>query len=329
MGKRKPLSDGSKRRCLKVNEIPQVLKGNFPDPPHPTLPKHPFTLGFIAPKGSGKTTTLVNFVVFYANFFHNIFVFSPTIKSDDKWLWVRQQDLLCENTTLKRFVDRLNNDPDDPRSIVAKPPPAAYGREAEETREMWAEEPKFNGRVPEECFLDDYDQSTLRALMDQQQSVTDYLEGYKTQLPMAPRFLINRVLFIFDDLVGSQLFSLAHNNPFKKLNTNHRHYSASILMVSQAYKEIPRAVRTNWSALILFCIPNQQEVEVIYAENPVFLAKPCWMEMFRYATEEPFSFLYINYQTVKRDERCMKNFDEILSFRTSLLEPQCPADDPH
>jgi len=36
-----------------------------------------------------------------------------------------------------------------------------------------------------------------------------------------------------DDLVGSKLFSGKRNNPFKMLNTNHRHYSASILMCSQ------------------------------------------------------------------------------------------------
>jgi len=38
---------------------------------------------------------------------------------------------------------------------------------------------------------------------------------------------------VFDDLVGSSLFSAKKDNPFKKLNSNHRHYSASLLMVTQ------------------------------------------------------------------------------------------------
>lgn len=40
------------------------------------------------------------------------------------------------------------------------------------------------------------------------------------------------------DLVGSSLFSNARNNVFKGLNTRHRHYSCSMLMVSQGYKYI-------------------------------------------------------------------------------------------
>lgn len=318
MEKDKPIK--RKHGSLQVKEIPQVIKGDHPDPPHDVLPKHPFTLGFIAPKGSGKTTTLVNIVVFYAKYFHNIFVFSPTIKSDDKWLWVRQQDLLVENKKLKHFLDNMHNDPDDPETIVAKPPPAAYGQEADETREMWAAEPKFNGRIPEQCFLDTYDQNTLRQILDQQNSLTNFLEGHSKKIPVAARYLINRVLFIFDDLVGSKLFSDARGNPFTTLNTNHRHYSASILMVSQAYKEIPKTIRTQWSALILFCIPNQQEVEVVYSEHPVRLAKKSWMQMFQHATEAPFSFLYINYQKIMRDEKCMRNFDEVLFFKNETPE---------
>jgi hypothetical protein len=121
----------------------------------------------------------------------------------------------------------------------------------------------------------------------------------------------NRILFIFDDLVGSQLFSNARGNIFKKLNSNHRHYSASILMVTQAYKEIPKTVRTNFSCLIIFEIPNDQEVEVIFKENSLYMKKDDWMELYEYAVEGDHDFLYINYQKPKR-LRAMKNFDQVL-----------------
>ena len=125
------------------------------------------------------------------------------------------------------------------------------------------------------------------------------------------KFLANRMLIIFDDLVGSSLFSQRKKDPFKILNTTHRHYSASMLLVTQAYKEIPKTVRTNFSALIIFEIPNEKELDVIYEENPVGLKRDDWMKFYNYATEGAHDFMFINYQKPK-NQRIMKNFTHIL-----------------
>lgn len=95
------------------------------------------------------------------------------------------------------------------------------------------------------------------------------------------------------------------------LNTNHRHYSASLIIVSQAYKEIPKTIRTNFSALILFEIPNDKEVEVIYEENSLYMKRPQWQEAYEYAVDGDHDFMYINYQKPKR-LRLMKNFEKVL-----------------
>lgn len=52
-----------------------------PDAPYEMLPKHEFSMALIAPKGSGKTTTIVNLLDFYKGYFHTILVFSPTVES--------------------------------------------------------------------------------------------------------------------------------------------------------------------------------------------------------------------------------------------------------
>lgn len=70
---------------LKVNPIPVPRGYIHPVPPDETLPRHEFSVGLIAPKGSGKTTVLVNLLSFYRNYFHTILVFSPTVASDEKW----------------------------------------------------------------------------------------------------------------------------------------------------------------------------------------------------------------------------------------------------
>lgn len=84
-------------------------------------------------------------------------------------------------------------------------------------------------------------------------------------------------------------------------------------MVSQGYKEIPRTIRTNWSALILFEIANDKEVFCIYEENTMGLKIKPWIEIFEHCTKEPYGFMYLNSKGV-RGKRVMKNFDNFLQY---------------
>jgi hypothetical protein len=82
-------------------------------------------------------------------------------------------------------------------------------------------------------------------------------------------------------------------------------------MVSQGYKEIPKTIRTNWTCLIVFEIGNEREVQVIYEEYAMGLKSDDWLELYKHATEEDHSFLFINFQKPKR-MRMMKNFTNYL-----------------
>jgi hypothetical protein len=91
----------------------------------------------------------------------------------------------------------------------------------------------------------------------------------------------------------------------------HRHSSASVIIVTQAYKAIPKTIRTNCNALVLFEIPNLSELKVIYEENPEGMHEDEWMRVYKYATDEPYSFLYINNKFPK-GQRVYKKFDTLL-----------------
>jgi hypothetical protein len=61
-------SDRMKKRKqgqCKITQIPVPDGCEHPDPPYPELPRHEFTMGLIAPKGSGKTTTMINLLRLY------------------------------------------------------------------------------------------------------------------------------------------------------------------------------------------------------------------------------------------------------------------------
>lgn len=285
---------------LTVKPIPVPAAYKHPPPLHDVLPTHEFTLGLIAPKGAGKTTTIINLLKFYKGYFHTILVFSPTIESDEKWDWAKEQVLLSENKPLKEWLKKMAEQRQDENKVVQGPKldTALEG--------LVNKSDEFSGRIPEEHFFTSYDDETFSEIMEEQLSVIKLLKKFDQ-----PKYLANRILIIFDDLVGSSLFSGSKQSYFKGVNTRHRHYSASFIMVSQGYKEIPKTIRTNWTALIVFEIGNEKEVEVIYEEWPMGLKRDDWMDLYHYATAGDHSFLYINFQKPKR-LRIMKNFEQYL-----------------
>jgi hypothetical protein len=301
-----------KRYALK--NIPVVTEVPVPDVHHPPpnydrLPTHEFTMGLIAPKGSGKTTTIINLMEFYADYFHSILVFSPTVASDEKWDYIKRKPLLKQNVELKAWVKSMAQKKRK-RGIVEGPP---IKNEFEGLVDDY--DPEFDGIVPEECFYEDYDEETLRKIYTEQMTMVKLLKKYgKT------KHLANRVLIIFDDMVGSILFSNARRNVFKGFNTRHRHYSCSMLMVSQGYNEIPRTVRINYTCLVIFEICNDKELEVIHYDFSMGIRKyDDWLKVYMEATKLPFNFLFYNIQPVDKNLRTMRNFEDYI-FITSEEE---------
>lgn len=288
-----------KDKPLLVKPIPVPTKYKHPLPQYDQLPTHEFTMGLIAPKGAGKTTTICNLLHFYRNYFHTILVFSPTIDSDEKWDWIKDQKLIIENMPLKKWLRDMARKRED--DAIVQPAPISHELEG-----LVNQRDKFTGKIPEEHFFDKYDDAKFMEIMEEQMSLIKALKKYDQ-----PKYLANRILIIFDDLVGSSLFSGSRGSYFKGVNTRHRHYSASFLMVSQGYKEIPKTIRTNWTCLIVFEIGNEREVQVIYEEYAMGLKSDDWLELYKHATEADHSFLYINFQKPKK-LRMMKNFTNYL-----------------
>jgi len=293
-------------KVLKVKPVPVPKGSDHPPPPNRVLPKHEFTLGLIAPKGAGKTTMIANLLYWYKNYFHDIFVFSPTVLSDEKWDWLKEQKLLIENKPLKNWIalEQARRNGLHGNEIVGKPN-ISTELEGRNTNQQEV----FDGKIPEENFYHEYCEEDLSKILTRQKQVIDALKKHNK-----PKYLADRILLIFDDLVGSSLFSNAKDNLFKGFNTRHRHYSASVIMVSQGYKEIPKTVRSNWTALILFEISNDKEVSVIYEEATMGLHKNVWYDMYNHAISEPYGFMYMNSKQPKKF-RVMKNFDKYLTYQ--------------
>jgi len=215
--------------------------------------------------------------------------------NDEKWDWVKKQPLLGENKKLKEFI-RKEQIKESKNEIVQSP--AGYIPEIEK-------EDDFEPYIPEDCFMAEYSESDLLDILKEQQKVVEWLKSKDKS-----KHLANRILFVFDDMVGSNLFSNDRQNAFKMLNTNHRHKSASLIIVSQAYREIPKTPRTNFSCLVLFEILSEGELEAIMTEFPMGMKKNEWLMCYNYCVEGEFNFLFYNMQIKEKRLRVFKNFDE-------------------
>jgi hypothetical protein len=148
--------------------------------------------------------------------------------------------------------------------------------------------------------------------MDKQDKIIEILKKLGE-----PKYLADRVLIIFDDLVGSDIFSNRKKSPYKKLATCHRHLSFSSIAVSQAYNELLRTSRIQFSCLVLFEIWNQKELITIYEENPVGMTFDDWLKVYKYCVKEKYAFMFINYQQ-EEGERITRNFDEFIFYESKF-----------
>lgn len=66
--KNKTKSLRKRSHLLEVVPVPVPKGSDHPPPPYGNglLPVHEFTMGLIAPKGKGKTTTIINLLEFYS-----------------------------------------------------------------------------------------------------------------------------------------------------------------------------------------------------------------------------------------------------------------------
>lgn len=179
------------KRKLEVKEIPVDLAAFHPQPPNPILPIHEFSMGLIAPKGSGKTTLLVNLIMFYKKYFHTIIVFSPTVKNDDKWVFVKKQHLLLENKPLKKFLKDLEKKKEKAEFVMNRPKNTPIdGDTAVDVVEgnKGEIEDRFDSEVPEDCFLEEYSEADLISILKEQQKMIDLLASHGKSKHLANRY---------------------------------------------------------------------------------------------------------------------------------------------
>lgn len=259
--KRKTVTEGD----LSIEPIKEPAGAQHPDAPHPNLPKHEFSALMVAPRGSGKTTLVLNLLSkLYAGYFHRVVVFSPTQHGDPKWEVIKKQKGILQkyedplegkdgHTDKKQKADDSEESSEDEsegrkdthqpglyerswQSLFAKvtagPVPALMPKDADHLKELAkkggkeeSKGKKWTGRLQKKDLYVDVFEEDLAKVMKESMDHID-----KLRKKGMPKHKAKRTLIVLDDLVGSHLFGNQRENAFRKLNATQRHYSISTLM---------------------------------------------------------------------------------------------------
>ena len=168
---------------------------------------------------------------------------------------------------------------------------------------------KMSDQDKEPLMFEDLDQAALGKILDDQRHITEECRKRKIKAP--------QVCVILDDLAdrgdiltkrqggnqGSWLISLA---------TRGRHFGVTWIISSQVINLVGTVLRKNVRCMCVWRLRNHKEVETLCEElSGVYDAKTI-MELYKYATQDPFSFMFVRLDAKTRRDMFWLRFESRL-----------------
>lgn len=114
-------------------------------------------------------------------------------------------------------------------------------------------------------------------------------------------------LIIFDDMSASGMLKKNMNGVMAKIFCNGRHIMLSVIVTAQKYSDILTTCRENSTGLMVFAGTDRQ-LNLIMDDHNHFEDRKEFVKMFREQTNEPHSFLVVNYSNPIKTRYMDKNF---------------------
>ena len=104
---------------------------------------------------------------------------------------------------------------------------------------------------------------------------------------------LHSILIVVDDHADDLNF-VRHSKLLHGLATRGRHQAISFILSTQKYRSLANIIRLDSSSLYIFKLKNQSELDAFIEESSALVDKKNPLEIYKEATKEPYSFLYIN-----------------------------------
>ena len=169
---------------------------------------------------------------------------------------------------------------------------------------------KMSDQDKEPLMFEDLDQQALGRILDDQRQICEECRKRKQPIP--------QVCVILDDLAdrgdilqkrqgaasgGSWLVTLA---------TRGRHFGVSWIISSQVLNLVGTVIRKNVRSMCVWRLRNHKEVETLCEELSGVYNKDVLTQLYRTATAEPYSFMFVRLDAKTRDTMFYLRFEQRL-----------------
>lgn len=195
---------------------------------------------------------------------------------------------------------------------------------------------KMSDQKKEPLMFEDLDQQALGKILDEQRAICEACRKQKQKIP--------QVCVILDDLADrgdilQKRSNHANNNWILSLATRGRHFGVTWIVSSQVLNLVGTVIRKNCRCMCVWRLRNHKEVEVLCEELSGVYDKNTLLEMYKAATEEAFSFMFIRLDAKTRRDMFWLRFearllpedvdieekDERLADSSRATEPVCAS----
>jgi hypothetical protein len=152
----------------------------------------------------------------------------------------------------------------------------------------------------EKLYFDNYDPEDLERIIDTQHKVTKLVKSQG-------RKKLFSILVVVDDFADQPDFT-RKSKLLHALFTRGRHNSISTVVSTQKFVAIHPIIRVNATSLIVYRLRNNKELESFLEEVSGLTGKKELLEIYRLATKEEYSFLYVNLSARTVNDMFFQNF---------------------
>ena len=158
----------------------------------------------------------------------------------------------------------------------------------------------------EKLYYDHYDPDELENVIEVQHKITKHLKKQG-------RKKLFSILIIVDDFADDPKFT-RQSKLLHSLFTRGRHNSISTIVSTQKFASCHPIIRVNATALIVYRLRNYKELEAFVEEVAGAITKKELVEIYKFATEGEYSFLYVNLVAKTVKDMFYRTFKELIQL---------------
>ena len=155
----------------------------------------------------------------------------------------------------------------------------------------------------EKIYFEDYDPDELEKIIKTQQKVIEYLKDKNEKK-------LFQILIVLDDVIDNPQLC-RHSKLLEMLYCRGRHLMISTITSTQTYKAINPICRKNVLDLFIFKLRNQADLDAVMEELSALASKKDLIKIYKDATDEPYSFLYISLASKTIQDMFFNRFKKI------------------